>query len=375
MNKHENILTEIKKQWYSCTNETFQKRLFMEGMTNNMTKKQKVTITQVAKQAGVSVGTVSNYLNRTVSVSQDRADRIQKVIDELDYIPDTLASSLRRKNSKMIFVLTPNLKNVYYANIIASLMECAYKTAYEVHISSYEYQEEREKMFLRSLETSKPGTIVIIFNGYNDEKAIRRLIKKDIHVILADRVFPVKDTSSVVFDNRDVIYEIVRMLKDKKYRSIGFFAELTELQNIKKRRESFIEAMKFYGYENPERFIYENETLSIDKLKNSYLYMKEILETNKKEDLPEAWFATSDYLAVGMMRAIKEKGYTVPGDFGIVGFDNIDLSDYSNPRLTTVEQDQELFGRKLWDLIKRTSQSSKKEEIILPQKVITRESC
>lgn len=78
-----------------------------------MTKKQKVTITQVAKQAGVSVGTVSNYLNRTVSVSKDRAMRIQKAIDELDYIPDSLASSLRRKKSKTIFVLTPNLRNAF----------------------------------------------------------------------------------------------------------------------------------------------------------------------------------------------------------------------------------------------------------------------
>ena len=164
-----------------------------------MMKKQKVTITQVAKQAGVSVGTVSNYLNRTVSVSKDRAMRIQKAIDELDYIPDSLASSLRRKKSKTIFVLTPNLRNAFYTNIISSLMEQAYKSAYEVHISSYEYSEEREKRLLRSFETCRPGTVVIIFNGYNDEKAIRRLIKKDIHVILADRVCPMKETASVTF--------------------------------------------------------------------------------------------------------------------------------------------------------------------------------
>lgn len=340
-----------------------------------MTKKPKVTITQVAKQAGVSVGTVSNYLNRTVSVSKDRAARIQNAIDELDYIPDSLASSLRRKKSKMLFVITPDLKNAFYTNIISSLMNCAYKASYEVHISSYEYCEERERRILRSLETARPGTSVVIFNGYNDEKAIRRLIKKDIRAILADRRSFVKETSSVSFENKDVIFEIVRMLKEKEYRSIGLFMERTNLQNIWKRRESFIEALNFYGYEDPERYIFGKESLSVDKLKNSYLYMKEILETYKKEELPDAWIATSDYLAVGMMRAINEKGYSIPGDFGIVGFDNIDLSGYANPRLTTVEQDQELFGKKIWDIVKKMNQGGETEEIILPQKLIMRESC
>lgn len=103
--------------------------------------------------------------------------------------------------------------------------------------------------------------------------------------------------------------------------------------------------------------------------------MKEILETYKKEELPEAWIATSDYLAVGMMRAINEKGYSIPGDFGLIGFDNIDLSGYVNPRLTTVEQNQELFGKKLWEAVKKIHQNGIREEIVLPQKVLMRESC
>ena len=133
--------------------------------------------------------------------------------------------------------------------------------------------------------------------------------------------------------------------------------------------------MKPLIFKEPERFIFGKESLSGDKLKNGYLYMKEILETHKKEELPEAWIATSDYLAVGMMRAINEKGYSIPGDFGLIGFDNIDLSGYVNPRLTTVEQNQELFGKKLWEAVKKIHQNGIREEIVLPQKVLMRESC
>lgn len=339
-----------------------------------MTKK-KVTITQVAQYAGVSVGTVSNYLNGTVSVSPEKAERVQQAVNDLEYTPDALASSLRRKSSKTIYVLTPNLRNAFYTNIISALMECAYKAGYSVSISGYEYSDERERKQLRILESCKQGSSVIIFNGYNDETEIRRLVKKDMHVILADRQTLVKNTSSVNYENYQIVFDLVRLLKEKGYRTIGLMAELTELENIRKRRDSFIEAMHYYGFENPEHYVFADKSLSLDKLRNSYLYMKWLLENNDTKELPKAWIATSDYLAIGMMRAINEKGYSIPGDFGIVGFDNLDLSGYINPRLTTAEQDQELFGKKLWEVVKKMKQTGKTEQVILPQKIIIRESC
>ena len=135
--------------------------------------KKRATITQVAKHAGVSVGTVSNYLNGTAGVSQDRAARIQQAIDELDYIPDTLASSLRRKDSTAIHVLTPHLDSTFYTNTISTLMHDAYEAGYTVQISGYEYSAEIEKQQLRALESSKPGTSIIIFNGFDDLAEIK----------------------------------------------------------------------------------------------------------------------------------------------------------------------------------------------------------
>ena len=114
--------------------------------------KKRATITQVAKHAGVSVGTVSNYLNGTAGVSHDRAARIQQAIDVLDYIPDTLASSLRRKDSTAIHVLTPHLDSAFYTNTISALMHDAYEAGYTVHISGYEYSSEIERQQLRALQ-------------------------------------------------------------------------------------------------------------------------------------------------------------------------------------------------------------------------------
>ena len=101
--------------------------------------KKRATITQVAKHAGVSVGTVSNYLNGTAGVSHDRAARIQQAIDVLDYIPDTLASSLRRKDSTAIHVLTPHLDSAFYTNTIRDRKAAAESTGEQQtrHINHY----------------------------------------------------------------------------------------------------------------------------------------------------------------------------------------------------------------------------------------------
>lgn len=368
------ILTTLKKYSILLTMKRFKKTPVCGGNTQ-MNGKRKVTIRQVAKQADVSVGTVSNYLNGTATVSKDRAKRIQTAIESLDYIPDMLASSLRRKNSKTIHILTPNLNNGFYTNIISSFMGYAYKADYTIHISGYEYSPEMEKKHLRLLENSKPGTVVIVFNGYNDEAEILRLINRDVHVILADRQNLIRNTSSIRFDNCDVIYEIIRYLKEKGYSSIGLLTELTRLENVRRRRDSFMEAMEFHGYKNPETCVYERESLSLDKLKNGYLYMKEILEERRKEELPQAWIATSDYLAIGLMRAINEKGYHIPDDFGVVGYDNLELSAYVYPKLTTVSQDQKLFGEKLWEAVEHYNRTNETIDILLPQKIVIRESC
>lgn len=339
------------------------------------TVKKRVTITQVARHASVSVGTVSNYLNGTVSVSQDRRERIRAAIEELDYIPDTLASSLRRKDSKSIFVLTPNLNNAFYTNIISSLMHFAYEAGYTVHISGYEYSAEIEKQQLKALESSKPGTSVIIFGGYEDGEEIKRLTQKQIHVILADRPIPVKNTSRVMFDNKKALYEIIGFLKEHNYKKIGLFTESTQLENICERSRSFLEAVKHFGYQNPEKYVFSRQSLSLDKLKNGYLYMTEILDTYEREELPDAWLATSDYLAFGMMRALNEKGYSIPEDVGIVGYDNIQISGFVNPRLTTIEQNQECFGKVLWEVVKKYKQSGEYQDIVLNQELKIRGSC
>ena len=334
-----------------------------------------VTIKQVAKNAGVSVGTVSNLLNATTPVSEETAARIMRSVEELNYVPNMMASSLRRKTSRMIDVLVPNMSNSFYTGIISPFTDTAYRHDYQVRVFGYEYSSEREHRMLKSMEYSKPG-LAIVFNGIDDGRQLEHLVKQGVPVVLADRDTDIPSVPYIAFENKDIFDEIIGMLKQKGYRRIGLFMEPPHLVNIRKRHTFFLRALETHGYSGGADVVFSREDLCLDHLGNGYRYMKDILATHAKADLPDAWVASSDLIAIGMIRAIHEAGMRVPGDFGIVGFDNIAVSGYVLPRLTTVEQSQEALSDALWTMADRIlSGRHVPENVILPQKLVLRESC
>ena len=338
-------------------------------------RKKGVTIKQVAEYAGVSSATVSHLMNASAPVSAETKERIMDAIRELNYVPNLMASSLRSGNGRVIQVLTPNMNNTFYTRVLSSFTDQAYQKGYYVHVFGYEYSLEREKKALANILASMSAA-VIVFNGYNDEQQIKELVKQGVPVILADRDTKIEGVPYIAFDNKVIFREIIGVLKKRGYKRVGLFTEPPHLVNVKTRCFNFAAAVAENGYDFNSDDIFCRDDLCLDNLRNGCSFMKEILRTHDKNDLPDAWVTSSDVLAIGMMRAMRECGYDVPGDFGVVGFDNIDVSGYVNPRLTTVEQNQEEFGRALWSMVSKVlNRDAEIENIVLPQKLIIRESC
>ncbi|MDO4336841.1 MAG: LacI family DNA-binding transcriptional regulator [Eubacteriales bacterium] len=338
-------------------------------------KENRVTITQVAKHAGVTIGTVSHVINGTAPITKETADRVHQAIRELNYVPNVMAKSLRSKKSYMVGLLIPNLNNSFHSKVASTFVDKAYENGYSVLILGYEYSLERERRELNRLESNNID-IIVIFNGCGDEKEIKSYLKKGISVILADRSTELIDVPYIQYDNKKVMYDIVKMLRRKGYKRIGFFSEPLELTNLKDRYDGYRQALREFGYNFREEYVFIRENLQLDNLENGYCYMKEILQTHKKEELPDAWIASSDLLAIGIMRAFTECGYKIPDDFGVVGFDNTEISGYVNPRMTTVNQDQRLLGESLWNMVQQISNGKKEiENVILSQQLVERESC
>lgn len=336
--------------------------------------KKRATMKDVAQMAGVTIGTVSHVLNGTAPVAAETRERITDAIQELDYVLNPMARYMRSKKSYNIGMLIPNLNNDFHSKMTSVFVDCAYKTGFTVSLLGYEYSLEREKKGVQTLIQNNVDTIIIA-NGYDDEDCIKNIINRDIPLILADRTADRDDIYYIQFENRKVMFDLVKFLKEHGYRTLGFIAEPLKLTNLQDRYSGYVEALTYYGYQfNPDH-VYISETLQLDNLRNGYRFMKGLLEKHSKEELPEAIIVTSDLLAIGIMRALNEYGYEVPGDFGIVGCDNIEVSGYTCPRLTTIEQDQIRFGEQLWDMVYNITCGNQIENIVLEQKLIIRESC
>lgn len=337
--------------------------------------KKRATMKEVATLAGVTIGTVSNVINHKSVVLPQTVQRVEEAIRELEYVPNSTARNMRLKHNRQIGLLIPNLTNNFYSRIISRFVDLADEHGYTVLILGYEYSLEREKKALRSLYENDVQMIIVI-NGTGDEKYIQRYMSRGISFILADRhcdMLP--DISYVEFENKEVMSEAVALLKEKGYRSIGYLSEPLSITNIADRFEGYRIGLEKHGYVFSEKDVYISERLCLDNTQNGYLFMQELLQSKRRDELPEAFIISSDLQAIGVMRAMREAGYTVPGDFGIIGCDNLELSGYVHPGLTTIEQDRDLLGRRLWEMTRAKLEGEKVENIVLSQQLIVRDSC
>lgn len=336
--------------------------------------KKRATVKDVAQRAGVTIGTVSHVLNGTAPISEQTMKRVHQAIEELGYVPNMAARAMRNKDRRNVGILVPKLTNSFYTLVVSAYMEEADKENVVVSIVGYEYSLEKEKWGLYSLMQQSVGTIIII-GGSGDEAYIQDLLDRGISVILADRRSAFPDVSSVEYDNSRGMSEAVEYLKKKQYAAIGFLGEPMVLNNLKDRLEGYRQALEQHGYAYNENHVFVSNTPLLNHVKSGYLYAKEILENHSREELPDAFIITSDLIAIGAMRAMQEAGYGIPEDFGIIGFDNLEISSYIRPSLTTVEQDSVQFGKELWRLTKDGREGCSAQQVCLGQRLIVRESC
>ncbi|MDO4269006.1 MAG: LacI family DNA-binding transcriptional regulator [Eubacteriales bacterium] len=337
-------------------------------------RKKRATMKDVAQRADVTIGTVSHVLNGTAPISQETRERVQEAIKALNYVPNLAARNMRRRENRQIGLLIPKLTNNFYARIANAFMDEANKEDYTVLMLSYEYSLEQERRGIYSLVQNDVETIVIA-NGSDDEVYIQELLDKGIHVILADRRSHMKGVSYVAYDNCKVMRQAVEFLKKKGYASVGYLTEPLTIDNLTERFSGYRQGLEACGYPFREEHIFESAAFRQDHLKNGCQYMEKLLASRRREELPDAFIASSDLLAIGAMKAILGAGYRIPGNFGIVGCDNLAISAYVQPALTTICQDRERLGRELWKQARAYREGEEVQNVILDQTLIVRSSC
>lgn len=325
------------------------------------------TIKEVAKLAGVSPSTVSRALSNRVFVEEETRQKVLKAVEELNYKPSLMAKALREGRTYTIALLVPDINSLYYPMIMKSVEKYATQSGYSIILCNNNESIECEKRNLEMLGSR--GIDGILCMSVEDD--IRHLLRfqkeKKVPIVLINRDFT-EDISCVSMDNEYGGYLMVKHLLDMGHRKIaGMFGDFSR-QRFRERYDGCKRAMEEYGVENYKKyFIYD-----VNTIEEAYRCTQEVMS---KEDKPTAFFASLDILAIGIYSGIVETGLTIPGDVSVAGFDNIFMTAYMTPPLTTYNTPVDrLAEESVQSLIRQIEYGPAASRVVLRGELIERKS-
>ncbi|SHK06853.1 transcriptional regulator, LacI family [Clostridium cavendishii DSM 21758] len=289
------------------------------------------SIKDVAKEAGVSIATVSRVLNDIDVVNEETKKKVLDAIKKLGYRPNIVARSLKTQRTRTVGILIPDISNQFYPEIVRGAEDVANIYDYNVMLCNSDFDPEKEKEYLRVLKEKMVDGVLYMSSSLSDEIVglINELDLKTVLVETKDKegIFP-----SVTIDNVAASYDATKHLIENGLKKIGFIGIDKEAENAwGKRYEGYEKAMLENGLQIDENLVCFNGL----KVKAGHKGVKEMLQKNVK---PEAIFCASDEVAMGAINALRERGLRVPEDVSVIGFNDIDLAQVFYPKLTTVAQ-------------------------------------
>ena len=333
-------------------------------------RRKAVTMEDVAREAGVSITTVSHVINQTASITGETTDRVQQAIARLGYQPRPSADLNR--GQRIIGVFTPEISNEFYARSVQAVFQAAWERDYAVMVCSMEHRHQAESSYIRSLLQS--GVKGLIFFGgsmENDQQIIRAA--KRVPVVLGDRRMPNVPIDSVGTDNQDAMRRLVGRLARAGYSRIGYVSEDLIMSNCTDRYQGFLQGMAENGLQVEERWMFLRPELRLNKAEGAY---RHFLPLERFRPLPQIFVCTSDLIAMGLIAALKAGGLHVPRDVGVVGFDDISIAAFYDPPLTTIAQDMRQLGRSCFQaLLNRMEDRNRTtQDILVKAKIVVRDS-
>ncbi|WP_059104320.1 LacI family DNA-binding transcriptional regulator [Shouchella shacheensis] len=330
------------------------------------------TVKDIAKQAGVSVTTVSRALNGYDDVSEKTRARIREIAESLNYSPNAMARSLVTNQSKTIGLLVSGLseegaKDHFTFDVLNGLNDRASEYGYDLILFNTNSAKQRVKSYAQLCRERRVEGVIL--QGVKvDDPYLQEVIESDIPCVLIDIPITGKNVGYVTTDNVLGAYEAVRYLIKQGHEAIAFMNGHEKAYVSGKRLEGYNQAMAEAGVPVDASWVLNGEFSEPVARDQALRFLQEHREVT-------AMFCSSDLMALGVMQASKRLGVTVPKDLSIVGYDDIVIAEYAHPSLTTVAQDKFQMGSAAADLLMDFLQGKETSgEKILPTNLVIRDS-
>jgi DNA-binding LacI/PurR family transcriptional regulator len=287
-----------------------------------------MNIKQVARKAGVSTATVSRIINDSAPARPRTADRVWQAIRALNYYPNTHARALVSGRSRILGLIISDIANPFFPELVKGFEDVALQNHYEVMLTNTNYSTARMASCVhRMLERKAEG--VAIMTSEMEPGVIDELARSGIPIVFLDVGKVRNRISNICVDYALGIREAVDHLSALGHRRIGFISGPMSLKSARTRRSAFLQCLQADGLAGDEGLIVEGD----HKINGGEVAMYRLLQLKKR---PTAVLTSNDLTAFGALRAIHHAGLRVPEDISMVGFDDIDLVQFTQPPLTTV---------------------------------------
>lgn len=302
------------------------------------------TIKDVARMTGLSLATISKYINGG-KVREGNRVRIEAAVEQLGYRVNRNARSLKTNRTMTVGVVLPTLSVPFFGDMLSAMDAYLREAGYTSFACCYDFDKELELEKLRTLSNNNVDGVVLIAQDISSEE-LAAITGGETPVILVDRSIPDFTSDSVVIDNLGAAYEAVEYLIGRGHTRIGIIVGPQNISTGYERLTGYRRALADHGIEADESLIclgsYDFE--SGHRLFNAFMDMPKP---------PTALCVTNYDMTVGTITAAHERGITLGRDIGFFGFDAVDISRIVTPRLPVVEQPADIMGRRAGELLLR----------------------
>jgi LacI family transcriptional regulator len=332
-----------------------------------------MTITEIAKLANVSKSSVSLVLNNKPGVSAETREKVRAIIKKYRYRPNQVAQSLAGGETKSIGLVTKEIDNPYFSRMTRGVNDVCSRLGYSLLLGCSEQSLEREREIIITMVSKRvDGLIICPLQSEDSDYAYVGDLLKDSYPLVVLGTVGSYTTNVVDIDNFQAAYDAVSYLIQKGHTEIAYLAGPVHSGHGKERLDAYKQALSDNGIPVQRSRIVHAKPYVAEGVRAG----KELLAGSPQ--VPSAIFCYNDLIAIGLLRVLEERGLEVPGRVSVMGFDNIDIDQYLQIPLTTIDQPSYEMGKTAANmLIKQIAAGTagaRFEKTILPHRIIERKS-
>ncbi len=329
------------------------------------THHRRTSISDVARHAGVSVGTVSNVLNRPDRVSPGTRERVEAAIAELSFVRNGSARQLRAGRITTVGAIVLDISNPFFTDVTRGIEERLTADDYTLMVASSDRDPEREARYLRLFEEHGVRGVMVVPTADSIEHLLA-VRERGIGVVLLDHPSPVESVSSVAVDDVDGGAMATRHLLEQGHSRIAFLNGAHSIRQCADRLEGVRQALADAGHDPDEALVEIPVSLDAD---GGEAGVRTLLDAPG----PTAVFCVNDLVALGALRTLRRSGVSVPDDVALVGYDDVTFAAELATPLTSVRQPRHELGRRAADLMLRGGDAPA-EHVVFQPELVVRES-